>query len=710
MRKRKGNEYEFSTKNIPEIAEEVERLLVLEAQRLADSLVEDDIQMKFDTKLNKYISLLKSNGALNEKFKIETTNDPFRTGRKEKYSAKRVSIRAAIYPLVELYVKNNYVNSYFLNQLVTGNYAFYSSSGDLLKRMIGVFAPGIRGLVDSNVGMKETYKTLILEDTTIDAKTNEDVLRNALQVTESEEAEFQRVLKFFGDSGYDMTDAQGFMLPSRVIDLGRGFERAWYRGAVHKPVHFELQLRKSKTSDYTSAVPTYIKYSAVELSDYFLDSVNSPLLYKLRANMERLGVDEMVFASAVKAGKPLATDNEGNPYKLGFKDFVALDDSQINQLKGFANPPILELSNRHFRLQHNAASDPNKKVAIYTQLMYFLNAFTNAVETDLGVHGSLKEQADRVYGLVGELIKIGREEFTAKVDTTEKLYKFLKSKLDGPSSERVLELVESGISLNNPLVEKKAIIALASGMESETVRVKFSGGKLVLVTAEGYHFATGEQRQDELSYSIQEINGVKTLLVDAVVPAEMLTYQQLQALKEGRSLYVYGDAIGFRIPSTELHSAVALRVVNVFEGPKRNLIMVPKEIVPIHGSDFDVDSVFVVVREIFAKNETSILTASTINDFQTKLSDLLNTLTELEEGLTDDQRLLLVDYKNKLRERVGLFQDIKDFDPVVDNQQELEDEWQDFVTTPNYSSETKSKVIRADKDDFYDRIDYYRNE
>lgn len=477
---------------------------------------------------------------------------------------------------------------------------------------------------------------------------------------------------------------------------------------MHKPVHFEVQIKKTSTGA-TTAIPVYIKYSAVELSDEFLKGVDSPLLYKLRDNLERLGVDEMVFASAVKTGLPLKLDKEGKTFSLTFKDFLNKTPEELAELRALENNSILTLSNRNFRLQHNPATDVNKQVAIYTQLMYFLSAFTNVAESSFGVHPSLKEKADRVYALVGRLIAMGRERFSQKINTSEKLYTFLRKELDGPSSQRILDLLNSGISVNNPLVMKKAIIAIASGMESETVRVKFNGASLVLVSAEGYHFATGEQARDELKYKIREINGVKTLLVDALVPEDLLSPEHLQAVKEKRALFAYGDALAFRIPSTELHSAVALNVVGTIPGKKNNLIIVPKEIVPIHGSDFDVDKLFIVTREFASESDLHILSAETINTYQNNLRQILDTIDGLKEGLDETQRLLLTDYKNALKERVGLFKQLDNIEAAAE-QNVLQDQFEEFVTTPQYMSSLGKKVVRIELPDYEKNENKYKTE
>ena len=54
--------------------------------------------------------------------------------------------------------------------------------------------------------------------------------------------------------------------------------------------------------------------------------------------------------------------------------------------------------------------------------------------------------------------------------------------------------------------------------------------------------------------------------------------------------------MGFRIPSTELHSAIPLRVVGFSNEAGTSTLIAPKELSPLHGSDFDIDSLFIIRR------------------------------------------------------------------------------------------------------------------
>ena len=93
--------------------------------------------------------------------------------------------------------------------------------------------------------------------------------------------------------------------------------------------------------------------------------------------------------------------------------------------------------------------------------------------------------------------------------------------------------------------------------------------------------------------------------------------------KEGDTIYspLYGDLLSsgmaVRIPTTGIHSAVALRIVaDSSEGFNR--VIAPEELVALHGSDFDIDALFSLRRETFDK---SLLSAKALERMASKFPE-----------------------------------------------------------------------------------------
>jgi hypothetical protein len=629
-----------------------------------------------------------------------------------------------ILPLFTLFYLNNTVNSYHLNQLYLGDYSAFPSVDMIIKRFAGTKAPGIRGLVDPIIGMKETYKLAILADTVVGLETTRAKFAELFfggVVPENEKEEFENFMTFFGDE-FESTDAQGFMTPARLADLSKGFEKSWTLGNVHKPVYFGIDPHTFNDKDgnpvMSTSIARYVKNSTVVLTDELCAKFK--YLARLREVMESQGNDEAVFRSAVKVGLPILYSEEGVPLKYptmaNIMKKVAGKDTDLSSLEGigavgmlsdFADAydsapvlPSLTLSNHNYRLQFNATTDVEKDVSVYSQLMYFLNVYGDKLKNP--AYENTQVAARQVYDLIAELINDGKKEFFDTL-TKEGLNKYLAKNLGGSGSERALDLIYNGVNHNHPILEKKGIIALASGLGKSTTKIKFKGGKLVLQTAEGVSWDTGtdivatnKTNLDALTYKYEEVNGRKMLVAEVVVPAELLTTEQRVALKNGQSIYTMPDGMAFRIPSTELHSAIAFRIVDTYPGGKTNVIIAPKELVPIHGSDFDVDSLFVIMRETVSISEASYVDGIVLTGLISKLGQVFNELKSLEDTLESQEDILkLQELKRTFKEQFKLSVEVAT--ATTDSGLELERKFQEaFIASkaPNEATFRKSWMKR----------------
>ena len=694
---------ELTSETIDAVTVEVAKLMELEAVDVLKEIMASDVELTFDARTYKIAGILTGTLKVREtpysKELATKTGQKFfsRTGVGDErvYSASVADIT----PMFELFFKNQYINGYFANQLIAGDYSFYKNAADLVKRYAGVLGPGIRPLVDPVIGMKTKFKMMVLDDTEINKGNTRDTLYKLLfegreSIPSEELEEFERLMNFFSDS-FESTDAQGFMIPQRFHDLNRGLGRAWGTGVVMKPMYFNVTREDYASEDgtetYSTAKPTYVKYSSVVITDELAQQF--PMLGRIRTNMERVGADELVFASAVKEGMPIPES------KVNFVDFANLKDTE--KFKKSSNR-IMELDNIAYRLQHNPAHDPAKSVSMFTQLMYFLNLYENT-----------QESAREAYQLVADLIKSGREDFMKQITNADgtpsktKIKKFLVSKFDGPGAERALDLLQAGLSLDQPLLEKKAIIALMSGLESSAIKVKFPGGKLVLQTSEGASYTEDldletYKQGDELKYTYETLpDGKRVMMAEVILPEELLTEEQLIQLrsKKGSSIYLYGDAMGFRIPSTELHSAVPLKVVGTYPSKGSNIVIAPKELVALHGSDFDVDALFVITRGTFTNRNNKFTSASTIQGIVADYQNSHRMILEAKEMASPDERYMFDKLMTDINKQAKLFKER--FDQSFDGKK-AEKDFQDWISMPNYSELHRTAIIRTQEEGYSD--------
>jgi len=465
--------------------------------------------------------------------------------------------------LLALYYANFFVNSNQLNQLVAGDESFYKNSFDVIKRMSIVFANGYKGFVENNFGLPKEYRTLVAKD--IEGMLGED---------------YVKFLKIYG-SKYELTDAQGYMTPKRAAQIRKAYGESLKLGNILKPVHFEID---------DNGIPRAIKYSCVELTDELCKMF--PKLAQVRQMLENNDIDEMVFKSAVKVGLPLELT-------------VPNEDGSLPTI----NPnSILTLQNSSYRIQSNPEHDVDSdEVAYPTQLGYFAN-----------FSGANTEVANEMFNAMTKLMNNGLYELLGKLglrkrfldDDSIKLTlerardsvrKFLvKKEVDKQSERQNAFLNNPKLGINTPFLVKKAITELAAGFSKATVGIKLPGSGLVLQSAYGtatYIDSNGKEVTSELKW--RDKDGCAEVVLPDMWKGKF---------KIGDNI-LFDTMVGFRIPATELHSAVPLKVVGFYPNNK-NVIIAPAQIVYFHGSDYDVDKLYVMRREI--SNNTVKLSNGTI--------------------------------------------------------------------------------------------------
>lgn len=514
--------------------------------------------------------------------------------------------------LVNTFVSNYAINSFFLNQLVLGDTANFKDSYNVVKRMSIAFAPGYKGFVNPLVGMKKNFRVAVMEDPQATAF---DFL------SPKERTALVRDLKDLGlDSPIDLADGQGFVLPSRLKDLRRGFGGGFNPGTVMKPVYYGID---------STGKPTALKYSTTVLTESLVE--NHPGLKALKKQMELAEVDELIFKSGVKVGAPSTLSKPGYP--------------KINPNTNFTTRPkidsesILTLDNASLRLQLDPTADPNALVSNPTQLAYMIN--TNGLNS--------AEAAD-YYGSMAELIDSGTKDFLMDLglmNSTGAVKKFLnlnqsrRNAVEKKIRAKIINAADTtetahkeaevlsakdengkpAVTINFPAVVNKIYQHLSSSLSKDTIKIKFPGSKLILQSAYGATIedpVTGKQRP------------LKHITADRPYAEVLMPRIHSDKFKIGDE--IYDDyMMGFRIPSTELHSSVALKIVGFYDAHNTNVIIAPKELVTIHGSDFDVDSLFVIRKGHItdkSKNGVSLYT----NDDKGLVTDNKGLLLDLEEN------------------------------------------------------------------------------
>ena len=518
----------------------------------------------------------------------------------------------------EAFIYNYAVNSFFANQVIMGDTSSLKDSFKVIKRAKVAHAPGYRGLVNDKYGMPKKYSIAISED----PKANPfEYMSNA------EKQAFKDQLAIMGVE-FDIADAQGYMLPSRRADIRKGFGNGLNIGNVLKPVYYGVHADGNAVA---------VKYSSVVLTD---DLVNRfPALKDLRTKMERAKVGEFIMDTAIKNGNPKVQSKTGYNFETGETNFR------------IAKQSIIEMDSNNFRIQLDPEADIDTFVSNPTQLGYFINS-----------NGKNKAESVEYYSLFAQLQRVGLDkvyrELGIKSNNREysrgerqKLKNTIQKTLAKSAAKRenslreAAMLAEGDIDVNFPAIVAKSISLLSSNFEKSVIKPKFPGQKLALMSDLGI---TVFEKGDLVgTRSELEAQGITVDDSWSERPLRHMygnnNYAEVILPEALKGQFQIGDdffnkyGMGFRIPSTELHSAIPLRVVGFSNEAGTSTLIAPKELSPLHGSDFDIDSLFIIRRAtIFDRDKGGrrIFTAEGVDvriDVQDALLNPSNYINNMED-------------------------------------------------------------------------------
>lgn len=456
----------------------------------------------------------------------------------------------ALSTVLDNFYRNFVVNQYSLSQLLYGDQTFFKGKEDLTKRVQVATATGDIGMVDPTNGLPKYSNIAVIQDINLEVPTDLDQVRD----------------DSFGDT-YDAADAQGYVLPEFYEKMSKAYSVDSKLDVTLKPVYYAIQPNGS---------PLAVKYSLIVLSDEFCKA--NPIFETVRQQMRDNSsgpIDQIVFNSSVKVG---------NPLKKNLTSFAETAKQGVNHngKAGFNPDSILRMDNSYLKIQLNPAKDTDGSNANPSQATAFMN--TNGLNT---------QEISKLHTLNSLILdtgmkKLSRElELSSKGGLTKNSLNAVRKRLismtdDLPGADDVNILLshkENGkyaISMNVPLLAKRVTSALSSLISRSTVSFRFPGSKFVLQAQAG--ISEHLQWKDKDGYT------------EVILPE---TYKRY--FSEGQ--VITNGLVAFRIPSTNYHSLLALKIKGFYPvppGSKGNVIIAPSLIVYYHGSDYDIDTLFVI--------------------------------------------------------------------------------------------------------------------
>ena len=214
---------------------------------------------------------------------------------------------------------------------------------------------------------------------------------------------------------------------------------------------------------------------------------------------------------------------------------------------------------------------------------------------------------------------------------------------------KALTLDENG-NFNIPLIDPSQTLRiqalLNSILKNRVTKQKINGGALIQASP----FGLDESKQPQIVYN--EDGSIKYFEAYLPCPTEELynalldpnTHELDINKKDSKGNYIvpekYREVIGYRVPTEDKYSMQHIRIKGFLPRQVGSVIILPKEITSLAGSDYDIDKVYVMFHSLFTKNNYNIKKAW--DDFY-QLESSKDILEEIDRNFGEG----LQDYINK---------------------------------------------------------------
>src|SRR5699024_722279 len=254
----------------------------------------------------------------------------------------------------------------------------------------------------------------------------------------------------------------------------------------------------------------------------------------------------------------------------------------------FSDEGILELPSQNYRLRHDPIASPIGSVSLFTQLSFFINTGHDLLRANRPETAAKNEaKAAEFYDSLAAVSRLGSEKVEGSIGSTGAMRKsFIANSLRrGVENERSLRFLDEGFSYNLPNIVDKATIQLMNSAAKTTVQPKFAGGQFVLQSAYGIELIKPDSDYANKIYGEGENANFESLTPygKEVVQNMTMDSRNLMYKEEGKRVtaevilpkefatatrvgdFLLPDAMGYRIPSTGLHSSIAVKVVGYYD-------------------------------------------------------------------------------------------------------------------------------------------------
>ena len=619
----------------------------------------EDIEHNSPTLMAALIRKLEAYELINEGA-YKTYEEQFKSQLKKRnieYPQYKYNQMLNTYVAVQEFYKLNYVNGHFINQFYTGDIGQYKHNADLTKRASGPASPGQLGLSNNVIGMPDEIAIMVADDDSHYFNKWND---------------FAKGLEGIYGIDYKLTDAQMFYLPKWRNHLEAGYSHFYQLGDVIKPVLYFIdkfgisRFSKNAGIELTPALQEMFP----ELKELAQEMEKNNIMELHMASAFKVGKPARTLKNGETISQHLETHTDHNGVVIVPTKYYSIQSNprstegeitNFSQLTYFINVNgqnadvakaiyeidglLTDLSFDKFKKRLKYVKNPDgtftydekevRRLIIesisdvpgserFAELLSAKEGNNYVVPLNFPalvgkVHISFMSSASKksikaVHGTGSKLVLqtpkgVGVHRVGGQVLTYKQLSEAQKKMVDKfytlpHAVQRGLRAKFGAYAINNDFVtweeNKKFIRDYSQLSEAEKEMVDNINDESV------YMIPTKLlMKKDTSSYTGR--------VAEVIAPAWWL---KMKGYKDGE--IVYPDFLtklqyAVRIPTTGIHSAIPFKIV-ASTNSSSNIIIAPEELVALHGSDFDVDSLFAVRTEILTKKEGGILRLQTLKN------------------------------------------------------------------------------------------------
>lgn len=559
---------------------------------------------------------------------------------------------------------NNYMARHWVNQIAVGNLHNFKSYNDMIKRIAGAFAPGLMPMIEKN--MQETVENQITPSNLINTVNTQDIPFMHLEVNDIT-GKYKNIYgqQFDRDDAQEfrtfeyhqrLQEAFGTAITIGLIDkpvyysVAQNGEVTYMKTAaqtltplLNKISHKARRLSEAMTK---KGIENLIPNSGIKLGRNEPVDTRTESLDKLRTNIQSslTGLKQQLEVESIpnKNKNSIVIPSQllylimnntkvnaenayevyaklGELYKANRSEFERnLYDKEGNvNVKGVANV-IRSLTNNDEinGIIADLINDPE----VGTQALNLAGISSKSIEILLG-EAYKKISQVKFKGMKGTLVADTIMEvfdvtdsegnkhvalFETGTDNASKLNYVLSDDLKKKYLKIYVPFIEENPSREHALKLMKSLER--QGVKKEEVRN-------ILVE----YYTSPAWGKTTWNLTDADFDAIVEFYGEEFIPRD-LDYSNSQGYTEIVVPSVYKNhleagqivdmdfltGIGFRLPSTDLHSEIIFKVVGFYhEGnDTTNTVFAPKEIVAMHGSDFDADALYLIFKEAYLDSNT----------------------------------------------------------------------------------------------------------